>query len=73
MITGTQLRTLRNFKDLKQHFIAIKLGVSQSTYSEWECSSEINGQRLQSLLRVLELTEEQAREILRLNSSSANE
>ncbi len=64
MVTGSQLRILRKFKDLKQDYVAKKAGVCQSTYSEWEISKEIKGERLQQLLQILELTEAQAMEIL---------
>lgn len=65
MITGTQLRSLRNFKGLKQDYVARKIGVSQSTYSDVENFTEpITGKKLESILAVLGLTLEKAVEIL---------
>lgn len=54
MINGKTLQRLRTSKGLKQKDAALKLGISQPSYSRLEQSVWLQGTKLHTILKALE-------------------
>lgn len=63
MVSGELLRMARNLRGINQEFMAKKLGISQPCYCMLEKRNEINGEKLQTLLVILNYTEKEIEEM----------
>jgi|SRR5690606_5208631 len=56
-VIGYKIRKVREIKNLSQKYIADKLSVSQSHYSDIEnCKTEISDEKLEEIARILEVS-----------------
>ena len=56
MLTGEQIRLLRQARQLKQKEMARRMGISQQRYSALEKSEKVNGEHAQKILSLLKFT-----------------
>ena len=64
MFTSDQLRLLRLSRNMKQEFVAAKMGVTKQYYSRLENSNAIPQQRMQEILTILGYTMASAQQYL---------
>ncbi len=58
-LIGVKIRKVRELKNFRQNYVADKLSISQSTYSDIENGKVIiNSERLQEIADILEVTSE---------------
>jgi len=65
MLTGEQLRFLRQARQLKQKEMARQMGISQQRYSALENNEIINGEHVKKILVLLKFSAEDAENIFR--------
>jgi transcriptional regulator with XRE-family HTH domain len=66
MITGETLRLLRTLKGIKQANLARELGISQQAYSKLEKCKNINEDKVNNLLMIMECGTEELEELQRI-------
>ncbi len=59
LVTGDDIRRLRNMKGLKQNDAGKKLGIGQQAYSKIECSTDISELKLLQILAAFESSREE--------------
>jgi transcriptional regulator with XRE-family HTH domain len=68
MLTGDFLRQLRTLRGIKQTVIAKKLGISQQAYSKLEKCKEIDKNREDNLLMILQCNKEDVEDLAKIFS-----
>ena len=62
--TCLEIRLLRASRQIKQHFMAAKMGITKQRYSELENNPNLKEDRSNEILKVLGYTQESARKYL---------
>ena len=70
MNLGQQVKLLRNIKQINQTIISRKLGISQQAYSKIEKRQYIDSICLQKILRALNSTQEELKNVNKFFDSS---
>ena len=55
---GETLRKIRTLKGFSQDYVASKLGIKQTSYSQWEHKEVISDEKLLILFKILEIKKE---------------
>lgn len=65
MISGEQVRLIRNLYGIKQETMAKKLGISQPAYCHLEKKRWINGEQFENILAALGCSKEELENLVR--------